>query len=96
MAASASTSIAGHYSICVEIFNLFCNALQHAQPRFSEQIPLLEVQTEFGRLRVWAGNLGAHRTGRSSLDHRLREAGHMRQTTISLLDDLRDNLRDGR
>ena len=25
-----------------------------------------------GRFRVWSGNIGAHQTGKSSLDHRLR------------------------
>ena len=34
------------------------------------------LQDELGRLRVWIGNLGAHRkqADRLSLDHRLREA----------------------
>ncbi|KAL6720554.1 hypothetical protein ACLMJK_002478 [Lecanora helva] len=54
--------------------------------------PMRSPETELGRLRVWAGNLGAHRLGRSSLDHRLRQATHMQQTTIDLLHDLRRSL----
>ncbi len=95
MEAPKSKLIAAHYGACVQIFRSLSNALKNAQPRYLEQISPVDVETEFGRLRVWAGNLGAHRDGRSSLDHRLRQAGHIRQTAITLLDDLRNDLREG-
>ena len=50
---------------------------------------------EFGRLRVWAGNSGAHRTGRVSLDHRLREASHLHEELIKLLGELNEDLKEG-
>ncbi len=95
MALLGTPTIAHHYQLCVETFRLLCNALEYAQPRFLEQLAPPKLHAELGRLRVWAGNLGAHHVGRSSLDHRLRQAGHMRQRAIGLLDDLRGNLRDG-
>lgn len=48
---------------------------------------------ELGRLRVWAANIGAHRTGRISLDFRLRDAPHIRTQIQGLLYDLEENIR---
>ncbi|KAK4442334.1 hypothetical protein QBC34DRAFT_455118 [Podospora aff. communis PSN243] len=45
-------------------------------------------QDQFARFKIWAGNIGAHRTGRSSLDYRLRDASHLRGQTIRLLENL--------
>ncbi|MCJ1471573.1 hypothetical protein MMC13_000213 [Lambiella insularis] len=41
-----------------------------------------------GRFRVWSGNIGAHKTGKSSLDHRLRETAYIKTRVLRLLDDL--------
>lgn len=49
---------------------------------------------ELGRLRVWSGNIGAHQTGQSSLDYRLRDASHLRDETTRLLRRLLQVLRD--
>ncbi|KAI0466997.1 hypothetical protein F4859DRAFT_283498 [Xylaria cf. heliscus] len=49
---------------------------------------------EFARFKLWAGNIGAHRKGRSSLDWRLRDASHLRDLVIDLLTDLKSILRD--
>ena len=95
MAPADSWRISDHYKSCVETFRLFLNALENAERRFKEQMPALEVQPELGRFRVWGGNLAAHQTGRSSLDHRLRYAERMRKRTISLLGDLCKTLNDG-
>ncbi|RAK96411.1 uncharacterized protein BO80DRAFT_391970 [Aspergillus ibericus CBS 121593] len=46
-------------------------------------------QDELGRLQVWAANIGAHQTGQSSLDHRLRDASHIKEQTVRLLKRLR-------
>ncbi|KAH8803309.1 hypothetical protein F5884DRAFT_650479, partial [Xylogone sp. PMI_703] len=65
------------------------------------EIPLYSWADELGRLRVWAANIGAHQSGQSSLDYRLRDASHIRDQTIKLLrrlrrafDDLKDVLED--
>ena len=55
---------------------------------------LKQFDDEFGRLRLWASNIGAHQKGQSSLDFRLRDASNIRDQIRSLLDDLRDILRD--
>ena len=56
--------------------------------------PLKQFDDEFGRLRLWASNTGAHQKGQSSLDFRLRDASNIRDQIRRLLDDLRDTLRD--
>ncbi|KAK4229267.1 hypothetical protein QBC38DRAFT_508389 [Podospora fimiseda] len=35
-------------------------------------------QNELSRFKVWCGNMGAHRSGMSSLDYRLRDAIHLK------------------
>lgn len=65
------------------------------------------IDTQFGRgldakfsdqacrLAVWAGNIGAHKTGNSSLEFRLRDASHIKNGVIGLLSDLQELLDDG-
>ncbi|EQB44415.1 hypothetical protein CGLO_16845 [Colletotrichum gloeosporioides Cg-14] len=55
---------------------------------------LPKLDDELARLKAWAGNSGAHRTGRASLEHRLRDASHIRQQVLRLLHDLKDSLED--
>ena len=45
---------------------------------------------------MWAANIGAHQTGQSSLDFRLRDSSHIRQQILKLLKDLLERLRDVR
>lgn len=63
---------------------------------YEQQIPLSLVLDEYGRFNVWAGNIGAHQRGRVSLDHRLREASHIKDQVISLLQYLNEVLKDGK
>ncbi|KAI0438667.1 hypothetical protein F4803DRAFT_534152 [Xylaria telfairii] len=49
---------------------------------------------EFARFKLWSGNIGAHRKGRSSLDWRLRDASHLRDLVVNLLTDLKSTLHD--
>ena len=53
------------------------------------------IRHECGRFRVWAQNVGAHRSDRLSLDYRLREATRMKHLVIELLKDLITALQDG-
>ncbi|EGU86053.1 hypothetical protein FOXB_03457 [Fusarium oxysporum f. sp. conglutinans Fo5176] len=46
------------------------------------------------RFNVWAGNIGAHRTGLSSLDYRLRDSSHIKDQVLSLLKDLIELIQD--
>ena len=54
-----------------------------------------KLRDECGRFRVWAENVGAHRTGRMSLDHRLREATRVKTVVVDLLESMRTTLQEG-
>lgn len=49
-----------------------------------------------GRFKIWSGNIGAHRTGQRSLEHRLRDASHLQKQVLRLLKGLMENLGDGK
>ena len=52
-------------------------------------------QNEIGRFRVWAGNTGAHRRGRVSLDHKLREALSTQALVRKFLEQLDETIQKG-
>jgi hypothetical protein len=62
-----------------------------------EKIPT-SLRNDIGRFKVWALNAGAHRksTNSMSLDHRLREASDVKNMVVTLLEDLKVALQDGR
>lgn len=47
-----------------------------------------KLEDEYGRFRVWVGNISAHRTGRRSLEYRLRDSSNLQATVTDLLKDL--------
>jgi hypothetical protein len=51
---------------------------------------------EQDRFKVWVGNIGAHKRGQSSLDYRLRDASHLQHGVQELLNNLIENLSEGR
>jgi hypothetical protein len=51
-------------------------------------------ETELGRFRLWANNIGAAKAGRAGLDYRVRDSSYMSQHIIALLNDLREILND--
>lgn len=53
-------------------------------------------EDERGRLRMWAANIGAHQTGQSSLEFRLRDSSQIQQQIIRLLGNLALQLEDAR
>lgn len=55
----------------------------------------IEFSDQACRFAVWAGNIGAHKTGNSSLEFRLRDASHIKSGVIGLLSDLLELLDDG-
>ncbi|KAL9116232.1 MAG: hypothetical protein Q9227_000603 [Pyrenula ochraceoflavens] len=89
-------TIAAKVRGCLEAFRALCLALSDESRNFEGQLQLEDVQDEQGRFRLWSGNIGAHRIGRASLDYRLRDASHIQQRTISLLDDLNETIEDAR
>ncbi|KGO70065.1 hypothetical protein PEX1_068390 [Penicillium expansum] len=65
-----------------------------ALTRYENEVSKHRWLDELGQLRVWAGNIGAHQTGQSSLDYRLRDASHLKDETVKLLQRLLRLLRD--
>lgn len=62
--------------------------------RYESEVPLRRWKDELGQLRVWAANIGAHQVGQSSLDYRLRDASHIKDQTVKLLERMRQLLDD--
>ncbi|KAK3364619.1 hypothetical protein B0T25DRAFT_69838 [Lasiosphaeria hispida] len=54
----------------------------------SDQPIFSTLRDEETRFKVWSGNIGAHKKGRSSLDYRLRDASHLQKQVLNLLADL--------
>jgi hypothetical protein len=54
------------------------------------------INDALGRFKIWSSNIGAHRNGRRSLDHRLRDASHLQEHILRLLSGLAENLSDGK
>lgn len=55
---------------------------------FENEIPSSLWKDELDRLRTWAANIGAHQNNHLSLDYRLRNASHIRDQVLRLLDRL--------
>jgi hypothetical protein len=94
-------TIADHVSACLQEFNSLCSfptIWGNGIPDSDAQgdVSLLKLQNELSRLKVWSGNIGAHQKGRSSLDHRLRDASNIRDQVAELLEDLRESLKDSK
>lgn len=75
----------------------FRDLLGAAQNSKNESLRLFlpsKIDDELARFKVWSGNSGAHRSGRASLDHRLRDASGVRRQVLRLLDDLQETLEE--
>ncbi|KAH7202523.1 hypothetical protein BKA60DRAFT_657595 [Fusarium oxysporum] len=94
-------TIADHVSACLQEFNSLCSSPTIWTDIIPDEgtqsdISLVKLQNELSRFKVWSGNIGAHRKGRSSLDHRLRDASNIRDQVVELLEDLRESLQDAK
>ncbi|CAF9934632.1 MAG: hypothetical protein HETSPECPRED_009301 [Heterodermia speciosa] len=77
-------------------FNDFTDLVRHLGTSTVEGLSIGHWEDELGRLRMWAANIGAHRVGQSSLDYRLRDASHIQQQILKLLEIIRRRLKDAR
>ena len=77
-------------------FNDFIDLVRNPSTPNVEGLSIGRWEDELGRLRMWAANIGAHRIGQSSLDYRLRDASHIRQQVLKLLEIVRRRLKDAR
>ncbi|KAJ5371653.1 hypothetical protein N7517_003659 [Penicillium concentricum] len=76
-------TIATVLSQCLKEFTESINS--GALARYENEVSQRRWSDELGRLRIWAGNIGAHQTGQSSLDYRLRDASHLKNETMKIL-----------
>ncbi|KAF1985808.1 hypothetical protein K402DRAFT_404930 [Aulographum hederae CBS 113979] len=71
------------------------DALQRPARNLGDQIGQTDVQEEFSKYKIWAGNVGAAHTGKRyeiSLDYRLREASFLAHQVVKLLKTLSEKL----
>ena len=80
-----NTPIAQQVRACLKEFQTVIASFSKALSDIKAKLPQAGLVDELGRFRVWSGNVGAHRGGRSSLDHKLREASHIHDRVIELL-----------
>ncbi|KAF2005540.1 hypothetical protein P154DRAFT_423989, partial [Amniculicola lignicola CBS 123094] len=73
---------------CLDSFNEACVLLSKADIAIKRKISPWNLNDELGRFRLWCANSAAHRQGRSSLDFKLREASHIADRVIELLNNL--------
>ena len=85
--ASGKSTISATLLPCLKSFNDLLVLVQ-ISPFATTEVPFTLWQDELGRFRVWAANIGAHQTGQASLDFRLRDASHIKNQIIRLLEDL--------
>ena len=89
MAATISSLV----RLCLKVYNDFTPKLQRFASEHRKESNVILWEDELGRLRVWTANIGAHQTGQSSLDYRLRDASHIRLHIVKLLEDLHETLK---
>ncbi|KAF9694989.1 hypothetical protein EKO04_007139 [Ascochyta lentis] len=78
----------------VRSFQSLLNALVTSNGRWNERLDQEALEDEFGRLRVWSGNLGALQKGHSSLDYRLRDSPLLSGNALKFLEELNQNLEE--
>ena len=90
------STIAEAVEACSTSFRSLYTSLESAKSDSQSQISLACVTDQHGRFNVWAGNIGAHQTGQTSLDYRLRDPSQMKDEFTKILGYLSENLRDSK
>lgn len=81
---------------CLAGFNSLCGLLESPSNCLpGDQLRPFSIHDEFGRFKVWAGNIGALQHGPASLDERLQHAAHVRDQVLKNLLDLSTSLEQG-
>ncbi|KAJ5488171.1 Zinc finger C2H2 [Penicillium expansum] len=93
-APAAGTSTINISSVVVHCLKDLSRLVSEDLSSFASEVPPALWKDELGRLRVWAANIGAHQTGQSSLDHRLRDASHIKEQTLRVLQRLQRTTED--
>ncbi|KAF8535327.1 hypothetical protein BDD12DRAFT_797171 [Trichophaea hybrida] len=86
--------IADAHAKCFLSFLELISAIENPVRDFQDQAPLKDVLEEFGKYKLWAGNVGAAHSGKRyqiSLDYRLREASFYKtQVPVSVVQGKRN------
>ncbi|KAI1746749.1 hypothetical protein F4782DRAFT_523557 [Xylaria castorea] len=90
----ATESIADRVAQSLSAFEAIDTVKTQAELSDSQSVPVQTISDQFSKFKLWAGNIGAHRTGRSSLDYRLRDSSHLHTQVMRLLDDLITSLNE--
>jgi hypothetical protein len=90
-----ASSIADQVELCLEAFELLTTLLL-SQDASTYDNTKANISDTFDRFKVWAGNIGAHRRGQSSLDYRLRDASHILQKVLRFLSEIQSSLAEGK
>lgn len=86
-----STQVKG----CLELNRDLIQSLKTPQIELPDGVQL-SLNDQKDRFAVWCGNIGAHRTGTSSLEYRLRDASHIKDNVIDLLGELEGLINDAK
>ena len=89
-----ATLISSLVRSCLQTYGYLIEDLRESDFVHGDATVFFLWEDQLGRLRVWTANIGAHQTGQSSLDYRLRDASHIRQLIVKLLEDLSQTLKD--
>ncbi len=89
-----ATSISAILIPCLKSFNQLQERVEQPDYGYEREVSSTAWGDELGRLRIWAANIGAHQTGQSSLDFRLRDASHISNQVTKLLRELNHSLDD--
>ncbi|KAL1392315.1 hypothetical protein HDK64DRAFT_296943 [Phyllosticta capitalensis] len=79
--------IAARVQKCLQSFQELIHNLDVAFSDDVGGVSVSDVSDATNRFRIWAGNIGAHRMDKGSLDHRLGDASHIRDTSAILKGD---------
>lgn len=79
------SSIASTVAKCFDPFTTVEEILDNGGDHPEFRTALIDC---LGQFRIWSGNTGAHETGNSSLDHRLRDAPSVSKSVLQLLSSL--------
>lgn len=91
------SSICNLVDQCRESFESLIQSLSAPAQDFGDDLPLSTAEDEFGRFKVWTGNVGAQHdpSKRISLDYRLRDAQFYRDKDFRMLNEMNEILQSG-
>ncbi|KAL8944440.1 MAG: hypothetical protein Q9211_000582 [Gyalolechia sp. 1 TL-2023] len=89
-----ATLISSSLVTCWDFFNFLIEEMHNSGKQKHDGLSIPDWEDERGRLRMWAANIGAHQTGQSSLDFRLRDSSQIQQQVIRLLENIARLLND--